>query len=92
MKRIFILFFLSINIIYGNGIDNKINLNKATIGELNHAIKGIGKARAKAIIEYRNTHGPFITIEELSKVKGFSRKFVKKKLNELMETFTIENN
>lgn len=36
-------------------------------------IAGIGEKQAKAIIEYRNTHGCFINREELLEVKGIGK-------------------
>jgi competence protein ComEA len=50
-----------------------LNLNTATRDEL-IALPGIGPAKAQAIIEYRNQHGPFRTIDELRKVKGIGEK------------------
>lgn len=49
--------------------DGKININTAdetTLQQLN----GIGKARAQAIIAYRNAQGPFTSIEEIQNVEG----------------------
>ena len=50
-----------------------LNLNTATRDEL-VALPGIGPAKAQAIVEYRNQHGPFRTIDELRKVKGIGEK------------------
>ncbi len=48
-----------------------ININTATIDEL-LTLSGIGEAKAKAIIEYRQTNGNFNVIEDIIKVSGIS--------------------
>lgn len=53
----------------------KINLNNATIQELT-ALPGIGPSKAKAIFDYRISHGRFRSIEELEQVKGIGAKTV----------------
>ena len=45
------------------------NINTATTNELTN-ISGIGEAKAKSIIAYREEHGPFQTIEDIKKVSG----------------------
>ncbi|WP_018150212.1 ComEA family DNA-binding protein [Leeia oryzae] len=46
-----------------------VNINTATEAQL-ETLKGIGPAKAKAIIEYRQKNGPFKTLEALKDVKG----------------------
>ena len=46
-----------------------INLNQATKEQL-MTLTGIGEARAKDIIAYREEHGAFQTIEDIMKVEG----------------------
>lgn len=67
----------------------KIDLNSADLKTIADAINGIGPKRALAIVKYRDTHGPFATIEELANVKGISSKFVENRIEELNEKFTI---
>lgn len=47
----------------------KININKATVDELTN-LPGIGKSRAEAIVEYRNSCGTFASIEDIKLVSG----------------------
>ena len=59
-----------------------INLNTATKDEL-VALPGIGPAKAQAILDYRNAHGPFKSVEELKDVKGIGAKRFEKLKGEL---------
>lgn len=47
----------------------KVPINTATVDELQQ-VKGIGEAMAKRIVQYRETHGAFQTLEDIKKVKG----------------------
>lgn len=48
----------------------KVNLNTASKQELEH-VKSIGPERADRVIEYRESHGGFKSVDELKNVKGF---------------------
>lgn len=54
-----------------------VDLNTASQAEL-EAVKGIGPAKAKAILAYREKNGGFKSVEELAKVKGFGVASMKK--------------
>lgn len=46
-----------------------VNINTASIEKLT-TLSGIGESRAKLIVEYREEHGGFKTIEDIMKVSG----------------------
>ena len=56
-----------------NSKQGTVNINTATLEEL-QTIKGIGKKKAEAILQYRKEHGPFRTKEDLLEVKGIGKK------------------
>ena len=50
-----------------------ININTADEATL-VTLDQVGKTRAQAIIQYRQEHGPFKTVEEVKKVSGIGDK------------------
>ena len=54
-----------------------ININKADQATLS-TLPGIGPAKASAIVEYREQHGKFRTVDELQNVKGIGKKTLNK--------------
>lgn len=50
-----------------------LNINSASADELAHGLKGIGPAKANAIVAYRKAHGPFHSVNELANVKGIGQ-------------------
>jgi len=68
----------------------QINLNTASAGVLAKSFKGIGKKRAEAIVDYRQNHGHFKSVAELSAVHGLGKSFVNKHLSELQAVFNVK--
>jgi len=47
-----------------------VNINHASVEVLDQALEGIGAQKAQAIVDYRETNGPFLSVDDLVKVKG----------------------
>ena len=67
----------------------QINLNKADARAITGSIRGIGIKRAEAIIKYREAHGGFKSVNDLSEVPLFGKNFVAKHLKEIEQVFTV---
>ena len=63
----------STNTNVSNSKQGTVNINTATLEEL-QTIKGIGKKKAEAILQYRKEHGAFRTKKDLLQVKGIGKK------------------
>lgn len=50
----------------------KVDVNTATAKEL-QMVPGVGKEIATRIVEYRQDHGPFTSLDELKNIKGIGK-------------------
>ena len=50
-------------------VDGKLNINTASAEDLT-TLKGVGEAKAEAIVKYREAHGSFYHIEDITNVAG----------------------
>lgn len=55
-----------------------VNINTADAAALAKALDGVGPAKAKAIVTYREKNGPFKSIEQLGMVQGITQKIIDK--------------
>ncbi len=55
-----------------------VNINTANAEKIAEELKGIGLAKAEAIVEYRQKYGPFKAPEDLSLVKRIGEKTVER--------------
>lgn len=67
LKKFFLIaiLFLGLNLSAFAGVD----INTASQADL-ETVKGLGPAKAKAIIEYREEHGAFKSVTDLTNVRG----------------------
>ncbi|CRL51304.1 helix-hairpin-helix domain-containing protein [Pseudomonas sp. P154a] len=61
----------------------KVDLNAADAPTLQRELSGIGEAKAKAIVAYRESNGPFSSVDELLEVKGIGKAIVDKNREKL---------
>ncbi len=61
-----------------------VNINTADIAEL-AGLPGIGEVLARRIVDYRNAHGSFTAVEQLTNVEGIGEG----KLEAILEQITI---
>lgn len=53
-----------------------VNINTADAQTIASSLHGIGAKRAEAIVAYRNQNGPFKSVDDLSKIRGVSKKII----------------
>ena len=61
----------------------KVNINTATAEQIASAMTGVGESKAQAIVEYREQHGKFKSIEDLEYVDGIGEKTIEKNSHKL---------
>lgn len=52
-----------------------VDINAASVEQL-EALDGIGAAKARAIVEFRDANGPFASVDDLVKVRGIGDKLL----------------
>ena len=55
-----------------------VNVNTADATALAKALNGIGPAKAKAIVSYREKNGPFKSVDQLAMVEGITQKLIER--------------
>ncbi len=71
MNQIIRVFIASVALVLGGvALAGPVNVNTADAETIAAELSGIGMVRAQAIVEYRETHGPFETIDDLLEVSG----------------------
>lgn len=53
-----------------------VNVNTADAETISKSLEGVGLSKARAIVDYRQKHGPFKSANDLSLVKGIGDRTV----------------
>jgi len=61
-----------------------VNINTATAEEIAAALTGIGPAKAEAIVAYREKNGPFVSVDQLTEVKGIGEATLRKNRDQIL--------
>jgi competence protein ComEA len=69
---VLVLFVLTAGELLAQG---KIDINSADVEAL-MSLRGVGEVRAKAIVTYRQTNGPFQSLDDLKNVPGIGDKII----------------
>ena len=71
VSKLFVLLMMSLVLLVPLQVNAEpVDINTADAATLAGAIKGVGEKKAATIVAYRETHGPFARVEDLSNVKG----------------------
>lgn len=68
---------------FAAGPAEPVDINTASAEALAEAIHGVGIKRARAIVSYREEHGAFSSVDELTQVRGIGEKTVEKSRDRL---------
>lgn len=55
-----------------------VDINTASAEQLSESLTGVGPQKAAAIVAYRQQHGPFRSVADLTKVKGVGESLLEK--------------
>lgn len=61
-----------------------VDINTANAAMLATAIDGVGEKKAATIVQYRQTNGPFASVDDLAKIKGIGTVTVERNRANLM--------
>ncbi|MEX2494932.1 MAG: helix-hairpin-helix domain-containing protein [Woeseia sp.] len=77
---------LSFFVFFGAGpvFAGPVDVNSADAATLAAELQGVGMAKAAAIVEHRETYGPFSTADDLILVKGIGERTVEINRNNIL--------
>ncbi|MFT5033936.1 MAG: competence protein ComEA [Bermanella sp.] len=69
-RRFFLVAFLLSGFAFAAEQPSTVNINSADADTIAAVLKGAGRVRAQSIVQWRESHGPFTSAEQLVDVSG----------------------
>ncbi len=88
MKILKILTALGLLMVSAASFAGQVDVNTADAETISAELNGIGLSKAKAIVEYREKHGPFRSVDDLSLVKGIGERTVERNRSDIKVSAT----
>ena len=76
MRPIILIGVLALSWLPLSALAGPVNVNTADAATISAELKGIGPAKARAIVEYREKYGPFESIDDLTLVSGIGQRTI----------------
>ena len=76
MRPIMLIGVLALSWLPLSALAGPVNVNTADAATISAELKGIGPAKARAIVEYREKYGPFESIDDLTLVSGIGERTI----------------
>jgi competence protein ComEA len=84
MQKIHALIFMVLVALSASVSAAPVDINTANAAMLATAIDGVGEKKAATIVQYRETFGPFASVDDLAKIKGIGAVTVERNRPRLM--------
>ena len=88
MRILKILTVLGLLMVSAASFAGQVDVNTADAETISAELNGVGLSKAKAIVEYREKHGPFRSVDDLSLVKGIGERTVEKNRSDIKVSAT----
>lgn len=84
MRNLHAMIFAILTALAGPASAGPVDINTADAATLAAAIDGVGEQKAAIIVQHRETHGPFGSVDDLARVKGIGSGTVERNRHNLM--------
>ena len=84
MRQTFLIGVLALAWLPLFALAGPVNVNTADAETISAELKGIGLAKARAIVEYREKYGPFKSIDDLTLVSGIGERTIEQNRRDIL--------